>query len=98
MSDGISNVSLFQEAVNGAWHVPIAGDGGDESSRTWLCITRPGSCKKSDEITASKESSETTQFPVNPKNGGSDSISSSNCNNTAIMGKRKERSLSPSGP
>ncbi|KAM7496913.1 hypothetical protein LguiA_021327 [Lonicera macranthoides] len=87
---------VIQESVNGAWHVPIAGDVGDESSRTWLCITRLGSHKKSDEITA--KSSETTQFPVNPINGGSHSIPSSNSNNTAVRGKRKERSPSPSEP
>ncbi|EYU36960.1 hypothetical protein ABFS82_04G207400 [Erythranthe guttata] len=34
---------VIQESEKGSWHVPIAGEISDESSRTWLCVTRSGS-------------------------------------------------------
>ncbi|XP_010262434.1 PREDICTED: proteinaceous RNase P 2 [Nelumbo nucifera] len=42
---------VMQESEEGSWHVPIEGEKGecsDESSRTWLCITRFRSCECSD--------------------------------------------------
>ncbi|XP_041994732.1 proteinaceous RNase P 2 [Salvia splendens] len=34
---------IIQESGKGSWHVPLAGEISDESSRTWLCATRSGS-------------------------------------------------------
>ncbi|PIN25412.1 Ribonuclease P [Handroanthus impetiginosus] len=31
---------IIQESGKGSWHVPIEGEVNDESSRTWLCVTR----------------------------------------------------------
>ncbi|KAE8037461.1 hypothetical protein FH972_010048 [Carpinus fangiana] len=53
--------SVIQESENGSWHVPIAADSNNEckeSSRTWLCITRPSACEASDEVPTNVETSE----------------------------------------
>ncbi|KAI3450695.1 hypothetical protein Pfo_007360 [Paulownia fortunei] len=34
---------IIQESEKGSWHVPLAGEASDESSRIWLCVTRSGS-------------------------------------------------------
>lgn len=34
---------VIQESEKGAWHVPISVENADESSRSWLCITRQAS-------------------------------------------------------
>lgn len=31
---------VFQESEKGSWHVPLAMDVSNETSRTWLCISR----------------------------------------------------------
>lgn len=49
---------LFQESEKGSWHVPITGGSNEESSRTWLCITRPGACEAKGEAAAIPETSE----------------------------------------
>lgn len=96
---------VIQESENGAWHVPLAGECNDESSRTWLCISRTIELKASDEDTKCLERSELTKSPEifnsyqscngtslsNGLEGRADS-----CTNTAVTGKRKERSPSPS--
>lgn len=95
----------IQESESGAWHVPLAGECNNESSRTWLCISRTIEHKTSDEDTKCLESSEITRShesfnscqPLNDATlsnglaGRSDS-----CSNAAVTGKRKERSPSPS--
>ncbi|PWA45015.1 Ribonuclease Zc3h12a-like protein [Artemisia annua] len=78
---------LVMESVRGAWHVPIAGECNDESLRTWLCITRPGRCKASDEVSKSAEPVENGQLA----NGNTTYESSVSSHSTGITGKRKER-------
>ncbi|XP_020577508.1 proteinaceous RNase P 2 [Phalaenopsis equestris] len=36
---------VIQESETGSWHVPLDENSQNESSRTWLCITRPASSK-----------------------------------------------------
>lgn len=96
---------VIQESENGAWHVPLAGECNDESSRTWLCISRTIERKASDEDTKCLESSEITKEyesfnSCQPCNGtslsnGLKGHSDDSCSNTAVTGKRKERSPSP---
>ncbi|XP_057790088.1 proteinaceous RNase P 2-like [Salvia miltiorrhiza] len=33
---------IIQESEKGSWHIPLAGEISDESSRTWLCAIRSG--------------------------------------------------------
>ncbi|CAK9150534.1 unnamed protein product [Ilex paraguariensis] len=56
---------VIQESKKGSWHVPLAGDGVDESSRTWICITRPVSNESFNEVPERTEDSEIGQFPCN---------------------------------
>ncbi|CAN4098980.1 unnamed protein product [Withania somnifera] len=44
---------VIQESENGSWHVPLAGEAVEESSRTWLCITRQASCESDNKQHAS---------------------------------------------
>ncbi|KAF7119783.1 hypothetical protein RHSIM_Rhsim13G0109600 [Rhododendron simsii] len=71
---------VIQESEKGNWHLPLAGEWTDESSRTWLCITRPDSCEASgrDKLHRNSDSS-----PIRDKQ-------------PSTTGKRKERSVSPS--
>lgn len=34
---------VIQESESGSWHVPLDENSQNESSRIWLCITRPSS-------------------------------------------------------
>lgn len=103
---------VTQESENGAWHVPLAGECSDELSRIWLCITRPGSCKASDEVATSLEASKIELLPHNHEllnscqldttadigsHGSSDLSRRVYDDATTITGKRKERSPSLSG-
>lgn len=45
--------------------MPLAGECSDELSRIWLCITRPGSRKASDEVATSLEASKIELLPHN---------------------------------
>lgn len=68
---------LFQESEKGYWHVPLAPGTSCESTRCWLCITRP--CGHDVVATVS--------------NGVSSLDSQVDENNaTSVTGKRKERS------
>ncbi|KAK4375909.1 hypothetical protein RND71_006586 [Anisodus tanguticus] len=91
---------VIQESENGSWHVPVAGEAVEESSRTWLCITRQASCESDNKQHASIEAS---QVPVLNSDQianscHSDSFTSQNGLNrcSGLAGKRKERSPSPS--
>ncbi|KAF8642189.1 hypothetical protein HU200_067452 [Digitaria exilis] len=44
--------SEIQESEMGSWHIPMEEKSGDERIRIWLCISRTGSCKEPDEVTA----------------------------------------------
>lgn len=54
---------VIQESEKGSWHVPLAAGETtiDESSRTWICITRLGSCRTDcDEIEVKMDKSSVT--------------------------------------
>ncbi|GMH07322.1 hypothetical protein Nepgr_009162 [Nepenthes gracilis] len=74
----------IQESENGSWHVPISIEDSDESSRSWLCITRANPFKVSRVIPVTVDPSK-------------DQVLESSCNGSSSMkSKRKERSPSPS--
>ncbi|KAF2321641.1 hypothetical protein GH714_000844 [Hevea brasiliensis] len=100
---------VIQESDKGAWHVPISGDGNEDSTQGWLCITRPSACGALGEDAVSMETSENGHGVCN----GSKLLSPckqkciAGCNNepesqdsdnkpATMAGKRKERSPSPS--
>ncbi|XAR70141.1 Ribonuclease P [Bertholletia excelsa] len=58
---------VIQESEKGTWHVPLTGESGDESSRTWLCITRQGCCEAACEVGFTGNASEISQLPYNYK-------------------------------
>ncbi|GMP88504.1 hypothetical protein CsSME_00040474 [Camellia sinensis var. sinensis] len=73
---------VIQESEKGMWHVPLAGSK-DESSRTWLCITRRGYCEASERVPSTKDASEVGQLGNNHEllePGESESISIDNNN------------------
>lgn len=73
---------VIQESEKGTWHVPLAGSN-DESSRTWLCITRRGYCEASERVPSTKDASEVGQLGNNHElhePGESESISIDNNN------------------
>ncbi|GLT63854.1 hypothetical protein SLA2020_363860 [Shorea laevis] len=55
---------VIQESENGSWHVPITGGSNEESSRTWLCITRPGACEAKGEAAAILDTSKNAIGPT----------------------------------
>nr|GMD69534.1 proteinaceous RNase P 2-like [Ipomoea batatas] len=91
---------VIQESEKGSWHVPLASETDNGSSRAWLCITRPD-CKDSNKVHVSLETSETSEIPSSDQFPNSDSNilnrSSDSSNNGShkpelLAGKRKERS------
>ncbi|KAF5931129.1 hypothetical protein HYC85_032002 [Camellia sinensis] len=73
---------LYNESEKGTWHVPLAGSK-DESSRTWLCITRRGYREASERVPSTKDASEVGQLGNNHEllePGESESISIDNNN------------------
>ncbi|XP_022752583.1 proteinaceous RNase P 2-like isoform X2 [Durio zibethinus] len=54
---------VIQESEKGSWHVPIVCDDDEESSRTWLCITRPGACEDLGKTAANMETCENCNGP-----------------------------------
>ncbi|PON32490.1 hypothetical protein TorRG33x02_356310, partial [Trema orientale] len=46
------------ESEKGTWHVPVAGDGTEDSEKTWLCITRPSINIPLDEVLQKVETSQ----------------------------------------
>ncbi|KAK1435083.1 hypothetical protein QVD17_00843 [Tagetes erecta] len=83
---------VIQESERGSWHVPVTGE--NETSRTWLCITRPEICKASEGLTKSVEAREPGTM-INGKIMNQCSNSKHNSEINCITGKRKERSESP---
>ncbi|KAH9622954.1 hypothetical protein KSS87_011491 [Heliosperma pusillum] len=82
---------LIQESEKGSWHVPIASENNDESSRTWLCITRLSSGNS-----VPSSFSISGKILVSCKNTVQDSHQHSDEKITSVTGKRKEREPSPS--
>ncbi|KAG5515756.1 hypothetical protein RHGRI_036714 [Rhododendron griersonianum] len=87
---------VIQESEKGNWHVPLAGEWTDESSRTWLCITRPGSCEASGRDNHKLVKSCDAKSISNDKLHGNSDSSPIRDKQTSTTGKRKERSVSPS--
>ncbi|KAF3644207.1 proteinaceous RNase P 2 [Capsicum chacoense] len=91
---------VIQESGKGSWHVPLAGEVVEESSRTWLCITRQASCESDNKLHASVvEASRVSELDQIAAPCHSDSFTNQNgglngC--SGLAGKRKERSPSPS--
>ncbi|XP_009631048.1 proteinaceous RNase P 2 [Nicotiana tomentosiformis] len=86
---------VIQESENGSWHVPLAGEVAEESSRSWLCMSRH------DKQHTSVEAAEVSELVCSDQiedSCHSDSFASQNGLNTCsgLAGKRKERSPSPS--
>ncbi|KAF5193385.1 Proteinaceous rnase p [Thalictrum thalictroides] len=99
---------VIQESEKGSWHVPIEGECNDELLRTWLCINRPKLHDFSSEVLKSSHSF-LLDRPLSPclhKTGAMSTMNGSHntptsfrsVNNepTAMSGKRKSRSQSPS--
>ncbi|XP_061977360.1 proteinaceous RNase P 2-like [Populus nigra] len=102
---------VIQESENGSWHVPVAGDGND-SPQSWLCVSRPRSCDALKEASCMEESKDGNDSRCNSKLPtfgrperlasckhklhSRDSFQESDDKITALTGKRKERSPSPS--
>ncbi|KAL3335937.1 hypothetical protein AABB24_031920 [Solanum stoloniferum] len=94
---------VIQESENGSWHVPLAGEVVEESSRTWLCITRQASCESDNKQHASVvEASQVSELVQIAASCHSDSFTSQNGGSlnkcSGLAGKRKERSPSPTPP
>jgi proteinaceous RNase P len=96
---------LFQESEQGSWHVPLASETNDESSRTWLCITRPGSQEGSENGDTTVEAPKLYQLDSDehllnssnmetvPERNNLNGNSSENfgTKSQSVTGKRKER-------
>ncbi|XP_055829631.1 proteinaceous RNase P 2 [Solanum dulcamara] len=92
--------AVFQESKNGSWHVPLAGEAVEASSRTWLCITRQALYESDNKQHASVvEASQVSEVDQIAASCHLDSFTSQNgglktC--SSLAGKRKVRSPSPS--
>ncbi|XP_027160375.1 proteinaceous RNase P 2-like isoform X2 [Coffea eugenioides] len=84
---------VIQESEKGSWHVPVAGETIDESLRTWLCITRSGSC---DALASSlnDDNQLSNSNKLETLANRNNSVGHSDDKLTSITGKRKERSSS----
>ncbi|XP_031285948.1 proteinaceous RNase P 2-like [Pistacia vera] len=49
---------VIQESEKGSWHVPIVAKSNNESTQTWLCVTRPSVFKSHDQELATMGTSE----------------------------------------
>ncbi|KAL4292709.1 hypothetical protein S245_062246 [Arachis hypogaea] len=91
---------VIQESEKGSWHVPLALHTGDETSRTWLCITRQSSqdaeanvCNSVDTPNFNHHNTKDAEGPQEFSNGVGIMDSQVDENNTtSLTGKRKERS------
>ncbi|EEF33301.1 multidrug resistance pump, putative [Ricinus communis] len=101
---------LIQESEKGSWHVPIAGDGNEDSAQSWLCITRSSACYAPDKDEMNIETFETEyqdRILLSPSKANSitgyndildseESFPHSENKPATPTGKRKGRSTSPS--
>lgn len=84
---------VIQESERGSWHVPVAGETSDESSRTWLCITRSGSCNAlANSLNGDNQLSNSNKLETLPHRNNS--VGNSDDKLTSVTCKRKERSSS----
>lgn len=98
---------VIQESEKGSWHVPLCEETNDESSRTWLCITRPRCSESLAAANLNIEACETCPSKCNSqllKSSGPDAVLNAshptgssgtfqNCcsKQTCMLRKRKER-------
>ncbi|MED6148871.1 hypothetical protein PIB30_057131 [Stylosanthes scabra] len=90
---------VIQESEKGSWHVPLALDTSDETSRTWLCITRQyaqdaeaTTCNSVDTPILNHHNTKDDKEPQEFSNGVSIMDSQVDENSaTSLTGKRKER-------
>uniref|UniRef100_A0A6M2EDI9 ribonuclease P n=1 Tax=Populus davidiana TaxID=266767 RepID=A0A6M2EDI9_9ROSI len=100
---------VIQESENGSWHVPVVAGDGNDSPQSWLCVSRARSCDALEEASCMEESKDSNDSRCNsklPTFGRPESLASckhklhsreeSDDRITALTGKRKERSPSPS--
>ncbi|GAB2274630.1 hypothetical protein Dimus_009399 [Dionaea muscipula] len=88
---------IIQESENGSWHVPISSDSSDESSRCWLCITRPISANIASKVLVNGEACKQEQILESSSDlSHSSSLQNEPNGNSSTTRKRKERSPSPS--
>ncbi|KAJ8767717.1 hypothetical protein K2173_020657 [Erythroxylum novogranatense] len=94
---------VIQESERGSWHVPISGDGDEESAKSWLCISRPSDCNRCGEDLTNKELSRTDDAShseaqmissTKPEMTSSDPSLNFENNTPPMLGKRKERTPS----
>ncbi|XP_061363242.1 proteinaceous RNase P 2-like [Gastrolobium bilobum] len=95
---------VMQESEKGSWHVPLASGISCESSRSWLCITRPSALDSVATVSNGVDTSENSQFfhhcdsidPHLPERFANEVCSLDSQvdenNTTSLIGKRKERS------
>lgn len=88
--------TVLQESEKGSWHVPLAVDTSNESSKPWLCITRASA---DDATTASNgvDTSGNNHIHIDQPQKIADEVLSLDSqvienNSTSVTGKRKERS------
>ncbi|ONK77599.1 uncharacterized protein A4U43_C02F8350 [Asparagus officinalis] len=91
---------VIQESETGSWHVPVENRCSDESTRDWLCITRPESHNSGKSTHAkAEEMHDAEKFTAENVNGVKKSSSELQSGVVIpLTGKRKERSPSPSKP
>ncbi|KDP42363.1 hypothetical protein JCGZ_01939 [Jatropha curcas] len=88
---------VIQESEKGSWHVPIAGDGNEDSVQGWVCITRQSACGACDKEAMSMKTCEPKCLTsCNDKLDSEDSFQDSDNKPVTMTGKRKQRSTSPS--
>ncbi|KAH1130629.1 hypothetical protein J1N35_002007 [Gossypium stocksii] len=82
---------VIQESEKGSWHVPVVCESDEESSRSWLCITRPGGCEDEGKTGSTMETCEIVNGPCCKS---SENRNNEKCDDktTSMTGKRKERS------
>lgn len=85
---------VIQESEKGSWHVPLALDTSNESSRPWLCITRASA---DDAVTASNDVNTSGNSHLDQPLKLVDDVRSLDSqviekNSSSLTGKRKERS------
>lgn len=85
---------VIQESEKGSWHVPLACETNDESSRSWLCINRPSS--RSREALENGDTVDSNDHLLKPCNletvsQGNDLNGNFDSSETVVTGKRKER-------
>lgn len=87
---------VIQESEKGSWHVPLAVDTNNESSKPWLCITR-ASADDATTVSNGVDTSGNNHIHIDQPQKIADEVLSLDSqvienNSTSVTGKRKERS------